>query len=86
MSDNRNTDMFVAFGIGALVGAVGALLLAPASGEETRRRIGEFADDAGRKTKAGADRATEFVKEQKERIGHAIDEGKQAYRSETVKS
>lgn len=86
MSDNRTTDMFVAFGIGALVGAVGALLLAPASGEETRRRIGEFAGDAGRKTKEGAERATDFVKGQKERIAHAIEEGKQAYRTETVKS
>lgn len=97
MSENRSADMFVAFGIGALVGAVGALLLAPASGEETRKRLSEFAEDAGKKAKEGTEKATEYmkgqteratgyVKDQKERISHAIEEGTQAYKREVAKS
>jgi gas vesicle protein len=46
MSEHHTTDIMVSFGIALLVGAVGALLLAPASGEETRKRLGEFGDDA----------------------------------------
>ena len=42
MSDNH-TDALTAFLLGAAVGAGVALLLAPQSGEETRRRLGETA-------------------------------------------
>jgi len=97
MSDSRSSDILVAFGIGALVGIAGALLLAPASGEETRRRLGAIADDMNKKTREGADKASEYVKDQagkageyvkdqKERITHAIEEGTQAYKREVARS
>jgi gas vesicle protein len=44
MSDNRdNTGALMGFLLGAAVGAGVALLMAPSSGEETRRRLGESA-------------------------------------------
>lgn len=95
--DTRGTDMFMAFGAGALIGAVTALLLAPKSGKETRRELGEFAGDAMSRGRALADRARDktresteaagaFVRDQKERIGHAFEEGKEAYLRETSRS
>jgi gas vesicle protein len=46
MSDNR-TDALMAFLLGAAVGAGVALLLAPQSGEETRRQLGDGARRLG---------------------------------------
>jgi gas vesicle protein len=46
MSDQR-MDSLLAFLLGATVGAGVALLLAPASGEETRKKLGETARRAG---------------------------------------
>ncbi len=46
MSDRSNTgDIIVSFMAGALVGAGVALLFAPQSGEETRRKIRETAEE-----------------------------------------
>jgi gas vesicle protein len=42
MSDNR-TDALTAFLLGAVVGAGVALLLAPQTGEETRKKLGDTA-------------------------------------------
>lgn len=51
MSENQGGNLFVGFLIGAAVGAGIALLMAPASGEETRRQLGDTAkrlkDSAG---------------------------------------
>jgi gas vesicle protein len=44
MSDEDNTSRVTWFFAGAAVGAAIALLFAPASGVETRRRIGESAE------------------------------------------
>jgi gas vesicle protein len=53
MSDHHTTDSLSAFLLGAVVGAGVALLLAPQTGEETRKQIGEkgrqLADDANSK-------------------------------------
>ena len=46
MSDNR-TDALMAFLLGAAVGAGVALLLAPASGEEMRRKLSDSARRLG---------------------------------------
>lgn len=85
MSEHRTTDVLVAFGIGALVGAVGALLLAPATGEETRRRLGDFSRDAMDRAGSGIEQAKRVAGEQVERITHAVKEGKEAYARETAK-
>ncbi len=51
--------LFLAFVGGALAGGVAALLFAPASGAETRRRITGAVDD----TKAGASRMSQAIRE-----------------------
>jgi len=43
MSDQRDNSTMMGFLIGAAVGAGVALLMAPAAGEDTRRRLGESA-------------------------------------------
>lgn len=64
MSDeHRTSDILVAFGAGALVGAVAALLLAPKSGAETRRELGEFAENALEKGRSTAERAKDKTRE-----------------------
>ncbi len=83
MSENRNLDVMMAFGLGVLAGTVGALLLAPASGEETRRRLGEMANDVAGRVKEGAGTVTSAVKDQVSRVSHAVEEGKLAYQRES---
>ena len=57
MNDDRSIDVLVAFGVGLVAGAAAALLLAPSTGEETRKRIGEGAREAGDKIR---DRSAEL--------------------------
>jgi len=48
MSDNQgsSTSILLAFAVGAIAGAAIALLYAPASGEETRRKLAQKARDS----------------------------------------
>lgn len=64
MSDeHRASDMLVAFGAGALLGAAAALLLAPKSGAETRRELGDLAENAMEKGRSAAERARDKTRE-----------------------
>jgi gas vesicle protein len=83
-SDRAGGNGMMAFGLGMIVGAVTALLLAPATGADTRRKIGAVASTVGDKAKQGVDRTKQFVSEQRDRFSGAIEEGKQAYRRETT--
>jgi gas vesicle protein len=78
MSDNR-TDSLTAFLLGAIVGAGVALLLAPASGEETRRKLGDSArklgDDLDDKVKS----AREEIKHRAGDLKSAVGAGREAY-------
>jgi gas vesicle protein len=96
MNENRSSDyyraletegghvggMFAAFALGLVAGAVTSLLMAPASGAETRRRLGEFAHQVGDKAREGMSAARGYVSETGSRIQHAVDEGKAAYQRE----
>jgi hypothetical protein len=64
----------VAFTLGALVGAVVALLFAPAKGEDTRELLGERA-------KEGAQKTREFLKHQRETLASAVERGREAYQA-----
>jgi len=77
MSDQRNSGaagVVVAFTLGALVGAVVALLFAPAKGEETREILAE-------KAREGAQKTREFVKQQRETLSTAVERGREAYQA-----
>jgi gas vesicle protein len=82
-------EFFAGFLVGALVGAVAALLMAPQSGDETRQRIQErgieLKDMAGdlsvQAREAAADlqeRGRIVLQEQKGKLEQAIEEGKSA--------
>jgi gas vesicle protein len=86
-------SVLMAFVLGGAVGAGIALLLAPQSGVETRRRIREFADEAKGKASEYActaketvtstvDRAKDLYEEKKSAITAAVEAGKQAYPQE----
>lgn len=79
MRDHHTGDVMIALGIGILLGAAGALLLAPASGRETRKRLGRMGTDAIDKAREGLDTAKEFASHQARGVEHALREGKEAY-------
>ena len=77
MADERTNGaggVLVAFTLGALVGAVVALLFAPAKGEDTREVIGE-------KAREGAQKTREFLKHQRETLASAVERGREAYQA-----
>ncbi len=86
-------SMLLSFLLGGVVGAGLALLLAPQSGEETRRKIRELADDVKDKTAGYVDKTKEkissyvgegkdFYEQKKSLVKSAIDAGKEAYEKE----
>jgi gas vesicle protein len=74
----------LAFALGLIAGGITALLLAPASGEETRRKIGDLKAKVGERARKGIDDAKHIVGEQKDRVGTAIVEGRKAYQRESM--
>ena len=75
----ETTNVLVAFLVGAVAGSVTALLLAPASGAETRRKLAEGLRKAKDRAKEELENAKEFAEVQKEAIKEAYLEGKGAY-------
>ena len=71
---NGAGGVLVAFTLGALVGAVVALLFAPARGEETREALSEKARESAQKTR-------EFLKHQRETLASAVERGREAYQA-----
>ncbi len=65
-------SMLLSFLLGGIVGAGLALLLAPQSGEETRKKIKDLADDV-------KDRTTGYVDKTREKFASYVDEGKGLY-------
>jgi len=98
MADQAGTgEKALYFVLGACMGAVTALLLAPRSGEETRRiiaaRAREGADYLGTRTRDVADKTTgyvdrgkEILQQQRDQLSAALEAGKQAYREEKEKA
>jgi len=86
-------SVMLSFLLGSVVGAGVALLLAPKSGEETRRQIRDLAEEA--KDKAGGyigqakakmdsvfDEGKGFIEEKKSIIAAAVEAGREAYERE----
>ena len=81
MSDNSSSSasVLVAFVAGALAGAAVALLYAPASGEETRRKLAEKARQGRAKAEQMAKDGREFVERQRDHLVEVADRGRQAF-------
>jgi gas vesicle protein len=86
-------SMLLSFLLGGIVGAGLALLLAPQSGEETRKKIRDLADDVKDKTTGYVDKTKgkvtsyvddgkEYYEQKKSLVKSAIDAGKEAYEKE----
>jgi gas vesicle protein len=73
--------VIVAFALGALAGAAVALLYAPASGEETRRRLAEKAREGRERAEGIARDGREFFQRQRENIATAVERGREAFDS-----
>ena len=88
MSNNGNSgSVLVAFVIGAVAGAAVALLYAPATGEETRRRLAERAREGREKAEGLAREGREFITRQRDTLATAVERGRQAFeeaRKETL--
>lgn len=90
-------SVMLAFLLGGLVGAGLSLLLAPQSGQETRKRIRELGDEvkerasdyatqAKDKVVTGVEKAKEMYEERKTALTAAVEAGKEAYEKEVTKS
>jgi gas vesicle protein len=98
MSDDTGTgEKALYFVLGAFIGAATALLLAPRSGEETRRIIAskarESADLVANKTRTVADKTSNYIERgkgvlqaQRDQLAAALEAGKQAYSEEKEKA
>lgn len=72
-------SVLLAFILGAVSGAVVALLYAPAPGRETREYLGERAREGRRRAAEAAEKGREAVKQGKETLASAIEHGREAY-------
>jgi gas vesicle protein len=81
------------FFVGGLIGAGVALLIAPKTGEETRRMIKELAGDVKEKAEdyidqtkvmaaAYVEKGKNFVEREKNLITKSVEAGKEAYKKE----
>lgn len=82
-------NFLAGMGLGALIGAATALLLAPKSGSETRQDImhatedvrakaGKVVQDISQSSDALVKRSKELLESTKDRVSHAVESGKQA--------
>ena len=85
MSENQGNGILAGFVIGAVVGAGLALLLAPASGSDTRQRLRDKAVELGGKTRefgnSGRDKLDamgQAVREGSRDLSQAIQDGRDA--------
>jgi gas vesicle protein len=80
-------SVLVAFALGAIAGAVVALLYAPATGEETRRRLAERARDGRERAESAVRESREFLNRQRENVAAAVERGRETFeqaRKETL--
>jgi gas vesicle protein len=74
-NDNGSgSNVLIGFVIGAALGAAVALLLAPASGAETRRKMADKARQGREKAEALARESGEFLRRQRDKVAAAAEE------------
>lgn len=69
----------VSFVLGAITGAAVALLMAPAPGDEMRRRLGEKAREGRDRASDAARQSREFLNRQRDTFSSAFERGREAY-------
>jgi gas vesicle protein len=81
MSDNGSHagTVLVSFVLGAVAGAAVALLYAPGSGEETRRKLAERAREGRDRAEQLAKDGREFFNRHREDLESAIDRGREVF-------
>ena len=95
--ESGSAEKVLFFMLGAVMGAAAALLLAPRTGEETRRILASKAREGkdfmatrsrtvADKTSSYVDRGKEILQQQREQLSAALEAGKQAYREEKEKA
>ncbi len=89
MANNENSSgpVLLAFVLGAVAGAAVALLYAPASGEETRRKLADKAREGRDKAESVAREGREFLARQRENLSAAVERGRETFeqvRKETL--
>lgn len=75
----RNGEGVLAFLLGGVVGALVGVMLAPCSGEETRRKIADWLEENRDKTRRFLDKERETLHSKKEQVQAAWEAGKKAY-------
>ncbi|MCL5953170.1 MAG: YtxH domain-containing protein [Nitrospirae bacterium] len=84
MASDRNDTGLALFLTGLAVGAALGVLLAPASGVETRKRITErvrsLREEAEEEFFEGVDKVRDSLPERKDRYAEAVKEGLKAFR------
>ena len=79
-NDNGSAGtVLMAFVLGAAAGAAIALLYAPATGEETRRKLKDKARAGREKAESLASDGREFLNRQRENLGAAVERGREAF-------
>jgi gas vesicle protein len=77
--DDGSAGVILAFLAGAATGAAVALLMAPTSGDEARRVLGEKAREGRERAEEAARQGREFLNRQRETLNSAIERGREAY-------
>jgi gas vesicle protein len=79
VSNDRGGEIGLALLLGFAVGAVGALLLAPTPGEDTRRRLGEVAQRFRGDAEGRLVEVKKLVAQTADDIRSAVSAGRSAY-------
>jgi gas vesicle protein len=77
--DDGSAGVILAFVVGAVTGAAVALLMAPASGEETRQLLSERAREGRERAEEAARQGREFLNRQRDTLNTAVERGREAY-------
>ena len=72
--------VIVAFILGAVTGAAVALLMAPTTGGEMRRMLGDKAREGRDRAAGAAQQGRDFLNRQRDHLSTAVERGREAYR------
>jgi gas vesicle protein len=77
--ENSTGPVLMAFVVGAIAGAAVALLYAPASGDETRRKLAERAREGRERAEDLAREGRDFLDRQRSNVTDAVERGREAF-------